>query len=168
MNKKFKFIYTLEDIILIMKHKNVVYIVKDICCFLVKAVVTALIIGVIIKTPVMAKAIWSYCTKEDTGMMWVINMFCAMVVTGIIWYKSKRMQVSFRGIVSAFAFAVTLFFAEVFFWHLTEIWQLITTDISAKEVYVAGFTLLAGTIAYIFHTVPQWSTESEEKNSLEK
>lgn len=137
-------------------------IVGDVFLFLIKAVLTALIIGAIIKTPAMAKAIWSYCTGVDKGYMWVVNMACAMVVALVTWVKLRRMKVPFRAIVSAFAFAVTLFFAEVFFWHATEIWQLLSTDISAKEVSAAGFTLLAVTIAYIFHTVPQWRSDDEE------
>lgn len=137
-------------------------IVGDVFLFLIKTVLTALIIGVIIKTPAMAKAIWSYCTGIDKGYMWVINMACAMVVAIVTWVKLRRIKVPFRAIVSAFAFAVTLFFAEVFFWHATEIWQLLSTDISAKEVSAAGFTLLAVTIAYIFHTVPQWRSDDEE------
>lgn len=137
-------------------------IVSDVFCFLIKAVVTALIIGVIIKTPAMAKAIWSYCTGIDKGYMWVINMACAMVVALVTWVKLRRVKVPFRVIVSGFAFAVTLFFTEVFFWHATEIWQLLSTDISAKEVSAAGFTLLAVTIAYIFHTVPQWRADDED------
>ena len=135
---------------------------SDVFCFLVKVVLTALIMGVIIKTPAMAKAIWSYCTGVDKGYMWVVNMACAMVVALVTWVKLRRMKVPFRAIVSAFAFAVTLFFAEVFFWHATEIWQLLSTDISAKEVSAAGFTLLAVTIAYIFHTVPQWRADDED------
>ena len=137
-------------------------IVSDVFCFLVKAVVTALIIGVIIKTPAMAKAIWSYCTGVDTGLMWVVNMFIAMIVTGITWYKLRRMKVGFRAIVSALAFMITIFATEVFIWHQEEIWHLLSGDISSKEVLAAGFTLLAVTIAYIFHTVPQWRSDDEE------
>lgn len=139
-----------------------VSIVGDVFKFLVKAVVTALILGVIIKTPVMAKAIWSYCTGVDKGYMWVVNMACAMVVALVTWAKLRRIRVPFRAIVSAFAFAVMLFFAEVFFWHATEIWQLISMDITVKEMSAAGFTLLAVTIAYIFHTVPQWRSDDED------
>ena len=168
MKTNFKFIYKVEAIIDIMRKYNFVYIINDLGCFLVKAVVTALIIGVIIKTPAMAKASWSYFFKEDTAIMGAIDMACAMVVVLVILVKLRRINVLFRVIVSAFAFAVTLLFTEVLFWHATEIWQLITTEISAKEVSAVGFTLLAVTIAYIFHTVPQWSTESEEENLQEK
>lgn len=143
-------------------------IIADCFMFLVKAVLTALIIGVIIKTPAMAKAIWSYCTGVDTGLMWVVNMFIAMIVTGITWYKLRRMKVGFRAIVSALAFMITIFATEVFIWHQEEIWQLLSGDISSKEVLAAGFTLLSATIAYIFHTVSQWSTESEAEESAEE
>ena len=137
-------------------------IVSDVFLFLVKAILVVLILGVIIKTPAMAKAIWSYCTGVDKGYMWVINMACAMIVALVTWAKLRRIRVPFRAFVSAFAFAVTLFFSEVFFWHATEIWQLLSMDISAKEVSAAGFTLLAVTIAYIFHTVPQWRSDDED------
>lgn len=166
MNRKV-IIYKVEDIIDIMRKYNFVYIIKDLGCFLVKAVVSALIIGVIIKTPAMAKASLSYF-KEDPSIVGAINMFCAMVSAGVTFVKLRRINVPFSAIVSIFAFAVTFLFAEVLFWHGTEIWQLITSEISAKEVSAVGFTLLAVTIAYILHTVPQWSTESEEENLQEK
>lgn len=141
----------------------------DMFSFLVKIILVILICGAIAQTRLLAKAIWEFCVTTDKGYMWVINMAIAMAVAIVIWNKQRTLKIPFRIIVCAFVFIVILCVSEIVLWHASEIWTLISAEISEEKVEAVLAMIIISELAYIIHVwIPIWADDESEKARRKK
>ncbi len=115
--------------------------------FMITAMLIAVITVVVAKIPLIFIDVYKYCTIEDKGYMWVINIISAAIVAVAIRLLTRKKSGSVILAISTFILCLPA--AELTIWHREYIWSVISIELPKESWIAFGVGIMSAVIAYV-------------------